>query len=158
MNSQLEQFESFKKYSMSRRASWYWITNGLVLATVISIFWLPQDVFPVAYVRAFLGLIFVLLLPGFSLAKTLYPINVPIKTSSENLDLIERIILSIGMSIILTFIVGLVLNYSPWGLALTPETLALALFTVILALVAITREYQMQKAKLGQKTFHRPIK
>jgi uncharacterized membrane protein len=46
-----------------------------------------------------------------------------IKTSTENLDPIERIALSLGMSIALVPIVGLLLNYTPWGIRLTPIVL-----------------------------------
>jgi uncharacterized membrane protein len=73
--------------------------------------------------------------------KTLYPSKVPITTSSENLDTIERIALSLGLSIALTAIVGLMLNYTPWGIRLTPITLSLLVLTIVFATAAVLREY-----------------
>jgi uncharacterized membrane protein len=71
--------------------------------------------------------------------------KVPIVTSSENLDTIERIALSFGLSIALTAIVGLILNYTPWGVRLAPITFSLLALTIVFATAAVLSEY---KAKL----------
>ena len=79
---------------------------------------------------------------GYALIKTLFPSKVPFPTSSENIDNIERAALSLGMSLALTPIIGLILNYTPWGIRLTPVTLSLLALTAALATAAIIREYQ----------------
>jgi uncharacterized membrane protein len=89
-----------------------------------------------------LGSIFVLWLPGYTFIKALFPTKVPIKTSSESLDTIERVALSSGMSLALVPIVGLLLNYTPWGIRLTPIVLSLLSLTTIFATVAIIREHE----------------
>jgi uncharacterized membrane protein len=94
------------------------------------------------YVRHVLGTIFVLWLPGYTFIKALFPTKVPIQTSSEDLDKIERIALSIGLSLALVPIVGLLLNYTPWGIRLTPIVLSLFALTIIFATAAIIREHQ----------------
>jgi uncharacterized membrane protein len=81
-------------------------------------------------------------LPGFAFIKALFPAKVPIKTSSENMDTIERIALSFGMSLTLVPLVGLILNYTPWGIRLTPITLSLLSLTIVFATTAVLREYQ----------------
>ena len=133
---------TLRVYAFSIKSIWYWATITIAIATAIAVFTIPDDAYPIVYIRYFLGIIFVLFLPGFTLIKTLYPSKVPLKTSSENLDVIERIALSIGMSIALTSIVGLVLNYTPWGIRLTPITLSLLTLTFLFATVAVLREYQ----------------
>lgn len=80
------------------------------------------------------------LLPGYTFIKALFLTHVPIKTSSENLDTIERVVLSIGMSLALVPIVGLLLNYTPWGIRLAPVTLSLLGLSVTFATVAMIRE------------------
>jgi uncharacterized membrane protein len=65
-----------------------------------------------------------------------------IKTGSEELDNIERAALSIGMSLALVPITGLLLNYTPWGIRTTPITLSLLPLTTAFAVAAIIREYQ----------------
>ena len=90
-------------------------------------------------------------LPGYAFIKALFPTTVPFKTSSENLDNIERIALSIGMSLALVPIVGLILNYTPWGIRLTPITLSLLALTIVFGTAAVLREYQV-KAQAGKIT------
>jgi len=67
-----------------------------------------------------------------------------IKTESEELDNIERVALSIGISLALVPLTGLLLNYTPWGITLTPITLSLLTLTMIFATTAIIRERQNQ--------------
>jgi len=132
---------SFAKYVFSTRPSWYWITVTLAAATSVSVFAIPENVYPLVYVRYVLGAIFVLWLPGYTFIKALFPSKVPIKTSSENLDTIERVALSAGMSLALVPILGLILNYTPWGIRLTPITISLLTLTLVFATVAVVREY-----------------
>jgi uncharacterized membrane protein len=51
------------------------------------------------------------------------------------------------MSLALVPIVGLLLNYTPWGIRLTPIVLSLLALTLIFATVAIIKEYLAQKQK-----------
>ena len=129
-------------YITTGQALWYWTSIIIALATAISAFTIPEDLFPLVYIRYALGTIFVLWLPGYTFIKALFPTRVPIKTSSEDLDTIERIALSIGMSLALVPIVGLLLNYTPWGIRLTPIVLSLLALTIVFATVALIREKQ----------------
>lgn len=129
-------------YLSTSESTWYWTIMALAIATTITVFTIPQDWFPLAYIRNFLGVIFVLFLPGYAFIKALFPTKVPIKTSSENLDTIERVALGIGMSIALTPIVGLILYFTPIGIELTPITLSLLALTATFATIAVAREYQ----------------
>ena len=62
------------------------------------------------------------------------------------MDNIERIALSIGLSLAVTPMVGLILYYTPWGLNLAPTTLSLLSVTAIFSTLAIWREYHARKA------------
>ena len=134
-------------YITTSHATWYWISIIIALATAISAFIIPEDLFPIVYIRYVLGAVFVLWLPGYTFIKALFPTHVPIKTSNEDLDIIERIALSIGMSLALVPIVGLLLNYTPWGIRLTPIVLSLLALTVAFATVALVREKQVKTPK-----------
>lgn len=131
-----------KSYILSSKATWYWITITLTIATTLTVFTVPENAYPIVYIRYVLGSIFVLWLPGYTFIKALFPTQAPIKTSSENLDSIIRIALSSGMSLALVPIVGLLLNYTPWGIRLTPIVLSLLALTIIFATAAIIREHQ----------------
>jgi len=134
-------YASVEMYLSSDNARWYWAVIGLSLGTMASIFGVPESMFPLVYARYVLGSLFVLFLPGYSFMKALFPKQVPIKTGSEDLDTIERLALSVGMSLALVPLAGLVLNYTPWGIRLVPVTMSLLALTVAFATAAALREY-----------------
>jgi len=121
-------------YLLSTHAAWFWIIITLSIATAITVFTITEKAFPYVYIRYVLGSIFVLFLPGFSLIKTLFP--------TKEIDNIERTALSIGMSLALVPLVGLLLNYTPWGIRLMPITISLLTLTIILTVTGLIREYQ----------------
>ena len=129
-------------YAFSKQAAWYWTTIILAAATAVIVFTIAQDAYPIVYMRSLLGTLFILFLPGFAFIKALFPSKLHIETGSEKLDNIERLVLSIGMSLALVPITGLILNYTPWGITLTPITLSLLALTVIFASIALIREYK----------------
>ena len=138
-------------YLKTEDAYWYWATIILATATAITAFTIPEDTFPLVYIRYVLGTIFVLWLPGYSFIKALFPTEPPLKTQSKNLDTIERTALSLGLSLALVPIVGLLLNYTPWGIRLTPIVLSLLAVTVIFATIALIREHQAKTQTNTQK-------
>ncbi len=135
--------QSIVVYLKTEQTYWYWITIFIAITTTITVFIIPEELHSWVYIRYILGLIFVLWLPGYAFIKALFPKSATSKTSEKNLDTIERIALSMGMSLALVPIVGLLLNYTPWGIRLTPVVLSLLALTVAFATAALLREYQM---------------
>ncbi len=128
-------------------ANWYWATIACVVLTTIVTFTVSESAYPLVYARYVLGTIFVIWLPGYTFIKALFPTAVPIKTPTKNLDAVERIALSLGMSLALVPIVGLLLNYTPWGIRLTPIVLSLLSLTTVFATTAIIREHRNKLEK-----------
>ena len=83
-------------------------------------------------IRIILGLPLVLFLPGYSLIAALFP-------RKDDLDGIERVALSFGLSIAITPLLGLALNYTPFGIRLSPVLIVLSVFTISLAMGAYVR-------------------
>jgi archaellum biogenesis protein FlaJ (TadC family) len=131
-----------KEYLLSSSAYWFWTTITVAFATSAIVFFVPGDANSMAYVRIALGVVFIFWLPGYAFIKALFPVRAPVTTSSEELDTIVRIALSVGMSMALVPIVGLVLNYTPFGVTLTPITLSLLALTVAFAVAGIIRQQQ----------------
>jgi len=141
----------------SNAASWYWITLALTVAAVISVFTISEENFPLVVIRYVLGAIFILWLPGYAFIKALFPTELPFKVSDKNLDRVERVVLSFGMNLALVPIVGLLLNYTPWGIRLTPITISLTALTVTFATTAVIREHQSSNNQTrGPQNSHRP--
>jgi hypothetical protein len=125
---------SLKNYLLSSHSYWYWIVIALALATTTTVLIIPENVTLFTYIRYILGSIFVLFLPGYSLIKLLF--------LTKELNNIEQVALSIGMSVALVPITGLILYYTPWGITNAPITLSLLTLTTIFATAAIAREHQ----------------
>ena len=83
-------------------------------------------------IRIILGLPLVLFLPGYSLIAALFP-------RKDDLDGIERIALSFGLNIAIVPLLGLALNYTPFGIRLSSILIVLSVFTISLALGAYAR-------------------
>ena len=132
-------------YLKTKEASWYWITLILAATTTITTFTIPENAYPIIYIRYVLGTLFAIWLPGYSLMKALFPTEPPFRTSSKSLDSIERLALSVGMSLALVPIIGLLLNYTPWGIRLTPVVLSLLTLTAVFATAGIIRERQSSR-------------
>jgi uncharacterized membrane protein len=138
--------QNLGEYMLSERAFWFWATVLLAVATAITVAAVTEDSYlPLICLRYVLGLVFILFLPGYTFIKALFPTQAPVKTSSESSDAIERIALSFGMSLALVSIVGLLINYTPWGIRPTPITLSLLAMTVAFALAALSRNYQTRR-------------
>lgn len=85
--------------------------------------------------RILFGLPFLLILPGYSLVSVLW-------TRKSELDMLERVALSLGLSIALVALVGLALNYTPMGITL--NSILFTIFGLILVMVGLTRFRRLQ--------------
>ncbi len=89
-------------------------------------------------VRIIIGLPFVLFIPGYSLIAVLFP-------GKNDLDGIERIALSFGLSIAIVPLLGLILNYTPFGIRSSPILAVLSIFVILLAICAQIRRSKLPK-------------
>jgi len=126
-------------YALSLRSLWFWALTALVTLTTFIVFYVVAPL--LIYMRYVLGLIFVLYLPGSMLIEALYP-------RREDLESLERLALSIGLSLAVVPLVGLFLNYTPWGIRLTPIVISLAAFTETMAVIALARKYHYYRLSL----------
>jgi uncharacterized membrane protein len=111
------------------------IPSDLALVIFITLLCIPFVLIPPlseSPIRIILGLPLVLFLPGYALIATLFP-------RKDDLDGIERVALSFGLSIAITPLLGLALNYTPFGIRLTPILIVLSIFTIALAISAWAR-------------------
>ena len=146
LQNQSFQSRSIANYLKTGEAIWYWLTIAAGTITSILSFIISESAYQWVYARNFLGLVFILFLPGFAFIKALFPTNISHKTSMRSLEAIQRIALSIGMSIALVSIVGFLLHYSPWGLDMTTIVLSVFTLTLVFASAAVIREYQTKTA------------
>lgn len=121
---------SFTSYAYSPRSLWFWAALGATLLSLVFVFATSGLALYLRY--AFGGLI-VLFLPGFSLIELLY--------YKKELDELTRFALSLGLSLALVPLVGLVLNYTPFGIRLLPVAVSLAGLTMVFLFLALRNKY-----------------
>jgi len=119
--------------ALSLQNLWFWAITALVALMIPTMLYVVDP--PLLYARYVLGLLFVLYLPGSMLIKALYP-------KSQDPESLERLALSIGLSLAVIPLIGLLLNYTSWGIRLTSITLSLAAFTEAMAIAALIRKYR----------------
>jgi uncharacterized membrane protein len=87
----------------------FWALFSIPLITALTI--LGSSINPIiSYLRFILGSVVVLFLPGYGVIDVLY--------SEKELGMLQVIIFSAALSLAIIPLVGLVLNYSPWGISL----------------------------------------
>lgn len=98
--------------------------------------------------RIVLALPMILFSPGYSLIAALFP-------GKEEIDALERIALSFGLSIAIVPLIGLVLNYTPFGIRLDPVVISLVLFTLFMAAVAQLRRADLHESERFEVPFRK---
>ena len=101
--------------------------------------------------RSIFALPVVMFMPGYCLTAALFPGN-------DDLDGIERIALSVGLSIAIVPMIGLALNYTSWGIRLDPVLISLVIFMVLMANIAQYRRSLLPEEERFQVMFGEGIK
>jgi uncharacterized membrane protein len=111
------------------------VLSAIWIAAAIVFIYLP--VLNETPIRIVLALPVVLFIPGYSLIAALFP-------NKSDIDLLERIALSFGLSIAVVPLIGLGLNYTPWGIRLDPIVVSLVIFAAAMLVVAQYRRSLLQ--------------
>ena len=96
--------------------------------------------------RVVLGLVVVLVIPGFALTSALF-------ARKDDLDGIERLALSLGLSIAVVPLLGLALNYTPFGIRLVPIVVTITGFVAAMVAIAAVRRRRLEP----DASFHLPF-
>lgn len=136
----------------------------LTIATILSV---TLPIIRETPIRIILGLPFILFLPGYVFIATLFPekgTKITKKETNENtntdnssednldqnrgIDGIERVALSFGTSIAITPLIGLILNFTPFGIRFGPIIVSIGGFTLIFTAIAA---YRRQKLPIEER-------
>jgi len=124
------------------------LDNRKILVGVIALTLLlfPVVAFSTGPLRLALGLLLVIFFPGYTLLSALFP-------RQDSLGGIEHLALSFGLSIAVVPLIGLILNYTPWGIRLFPILMSIALFIVATSAVGWYRQRRLPAAERFSVTF-----
>jgi uncharacterized membrane protein len=115
------------------------IDNQVILITVVvaTLLLFPLVAFTSGGVRIAFGLLFALFFPGYALLSAIFP-------KQGKLGGIERIALSFGLSIAVVPLIGLILNFTPWGIELYPIVISVTIFILAASVVGWYRQRKLE--------------
>lgn len=113
----------------------------LVAIGLVTLLLFPLVAFSTGTLRIAVGLVFVLFFPGYVLLSALFP-------RRGDLGGTERVALSFGLSIAVVPLIGLILNYTPWGIKLYPILISVTVFVFITSAIAY---YRLQKLSTSDR-------
>ncbi len=83
----------------------------------------------------------VVFLPGYVVMAALFPGYVP--PDARAMDWVERLGISFGVSIAVVPLIGLLLNFTPWGLRFSAVVVTISIFTAAVGLAAFIRRMRL---------------
>lgn len=129
MNSPKPEQENKLLSSLHGKPGLPWDMKIVLLWTALCIVSIYTPVINQSFLRIILVLPLILFIPGYVMLAALFP-------DSTDIDAIERIVLSIGTSIVITPLIGLCLNFTSWGIRLDPLIISLTAVIVVLVIIA----------------------
>lgn len=132
MNSSKPEQDNDLQSSLHGKSGLPWDMKIVLLWTALCIVSIYTPVINQSFLRLILALPLILFIPGYVLMAALFP-------DSADIDAIERIVLSIGASIVITPLIGLCLNFTSWGIRLDPIIISLTAVIVVLVVIAVIR-------------------
>ncbi len=128
---------SFFEYlrNVENTAWFYLITLGVIL-TLSFVLMLPSSLMTDTF-KFIVSLFFIIFFPGYAMLENLFP-------RRSDLQFIERLVLSVGLSIALVPAVGFILNYS-FGISPKTAVISLSIVTLVLSVLALIRKYKYRK-------------
>lgn len=126
--------ESLREYlKVWNENLWLYISLTTSIVAFLCIYIIPANS-ALVVLRWILGTALVVFIPGYVMLKALFP-------GRRDLDALVRFALSIGLSLVSAILVGLFLNYTPWGIRFTPILLSMTGLTIVFTIVALRRQF-----------------
>ncbi len=127
----------FMKYVMNISVNEsLWLVVFAIVGALATMFLIPQ-VMPWSMIRFIAGGTFLLFIPGYCLVRFLF--------SKKEMDVVERVALSIGLSFAVVPLIGLLLSFTPLGIRLDPLIASLSAFSITLVVVSTYRRFLQLK-------------
>lgn len=110
------------------------LRNQLIILNLMSLVLILLIIFfPYNFLRILLGIPFLLFIPGYTLLAALFP-------KRDALSGVSRLALSFALSIAIVPLLGLILNYTPWGIRLESILYTVSLFIFLTSMIAWFRQ------------------
>ncbi len=108
--------------------------------TILTSIFIFAPVLNDTFLRIIFAWTLILFFPGYVLIAFLFP-------EKKDMDLIERIAMSVGLSAAITPVLGLILNFTPFGIRLIPLVIILSSFIVIFTILTYLKLKNIPEAE-----------
>lgn len=141
----IHDLRSLAKMEINRK----WPSDLLIILILVllSLVFVVVPVLDDTFIRTILGLPMVLFIPGYVLVAALFPKN-------DDIGAVERIALSVGLSIAVVSLLGLLLNFT-FGIKLVPILFTLCIYSIVLMLIAAYRREKLPEEERFSISLHR---
>lgn len=119
----------------------------LIAIVILTLLLFPAVALTSGALRITLALLLVLFFPGYTLLSAFFP-------KGDSLGRVERIAFSFGLSMAITILIGVILNYTLWGISLYPSLISITLFILTTAVVAWYRQRALPPDQLFSVTIN----
>jgi uncharacterized membrane protein len=133
------------------RIKWYiYLGNALIPLNLLTWVLILVIIFsPSNVLRIILGIPLLLFFPGYTLMAAIF-------TKKDEISGVARVALSFALSIALVPLIGLILNFTPWGIRLEPILYSVASFILITSVIAWLRSRRLtRREKFGIELYLR---
>jgi uncharacterized membrane protein len=125
--------------------------SDLLLGILVALLLLGQAVFGFLplILQEILAVAFILIVPGNALMGAIFP--------TASLTKLERVLYTIGLSLAVVIISGLILNTTQWGLQTKSWLIILAVISLVASVIAIFRRWQIPADETKPGSFYLPL-
>ncbi|MHA1252451.1 MAG: DUF1616 domain-containing protein [Candidatus Helarchaeota archaeon] len=124
-------------YFLSKNSLSFWLSLIIIVISFFLVYYVPQNsiwsdnfwIFSLGILRIIFGTIITLFLPGYLFLSLLY-------YNKKDLDILEKFGLSIGLSISIVLLIGLIFNFTPIGITLNPIISTINIISLVLLVIS----------------------
>jgi uncharacterized membrane protein len=118
------------RYLWSSECLWFHLSIILIVGTIFSMYFLPSE-YPTLFLRGILGSVFTWFLPGYTLIRAL--------CFDKALNTILTVAFSVVLSLVTTYIIGVLINSLFWTIDPDYILASLTIFSLSTAIIGLLR-------------------
>ena len=132
----VKRYLSLTEYLFCDDVHWFWSVIFLTSLSMFIVFLVSENIFVVSF-KYVVGSALVLFFPGYSLIRAL--------SINKEFGIVEITALSLVLSLPIVAFVGLIMNYTVWGLSVPSIVFCLFALILFFAFIAVFRDFRLQK-------------
>jgi hypothetical protein len=125
---------SFFKYLLYAYSLFFW-GQFLFIVFFYFITYYSESVYPIIFIKYVSSFIFILFIPGYALLNAIY-------YKKDEIEGVKKISLIVVTSITITAIVGIILNFLPWGVDSYLYFFTISILFIILNIYGLYKKYE----------------